>query len=832
MFHPPDLLERFRDDDTLRQHAVQRAKSWRALSLDELWDLVFGHTLPRSWMVWSDGTCPCCGGRVNMYDWDIDVWAKPWKLTCPHCAELFPKNDFSAFYHSGLDASGVFDPAQADRSLLLNEEHPDPGDPLHRFGVDDGHGFVNDNGDRWRFIATWLVYGQWKGLVWTGINRLAEAFAVTGDRQYSRRAGILLDRLSDLYPNFDYTEQGYVYEKLGNRGYLSNWHDACAEVLTLTTAYDRVRDALLDDDELVAHLSHRAEQFSLPTAKDTGTQICANIETRILQDTLDHIDKIQSNFPTTEMAIVLIEAVLHGTEGMARIHGLLDDTISRATAVDGLSGEKGLSGYACIAPRTLAHYLALFARAIPGFLDQILARHPSLHALYRFHIDTWIGNRFYPNVGDCGSWTKISPEYAAVPLTAGGPTLAPSMFTFFWQLYEATGDVAFVQLLHHANGGNTDGLPHDVCHDDPESLQRRIDEVITTHGPLPGMRSVNKENWHLAILRGADEKRGLVAWLDYDSGAMNSVYAYRLDPSVRGRGAHSHADGMHLGLYYRGVDLIPDLGYPPVNFGGWSSPQAEWYKMSAAHNTVVVDGLDLANAGGQTLWWQDGDHVRGISVSASGLIEGEIFERTLVLVDTGAADAYIVDVFRVQGGADHTRFLLGPFGPLQTTGLELTATPDYGHDTLMRNFHGDTTPTEGWVAEWTLDDRAGLAPAGSCLHLRYTDLSRGVEAGICESWACYATYTQKEEVWLQRPWLRRRASSGSGTLASTFAGLLEPRDGEPAVASVRRVDDGDGSRADEPIELHIQLTSGSSDHVMVTAGGGVCVERDGVDQLL
>ena len=331
-----------------------------------------------------------------MYDWSVSVWEQPWKLTCPRCIDVFPKNDFHIFYRSGLDASGVFDPEQANRDLLFNADHPDPADPQHTFGVDDGHGFVNDAGDRWRFIATYLVYGQWKGLVWTGIERLAEAYAATGDQAYSRRAGVLLDRLADVYPGFDYRSQGFVYEKLGNRGYISNWHDACAEVLTLTTAYDQVREALLADDELVAVLSARGKEFDLPTPKDSGVQICSNIEQRILQDTLNHIDKIQSNFPTTEMAVILIEAVQRGAQGMERIHELLDDAIGRATAVDGLSGEKGLTGYACIAPRTLAYYLALFARARPEFLGEILTRHPSLHELYRFHIDTWVGNRFYP----------------------------------------------------------------------------------------------------------------------------------------------------------------------------------------------------------------------------------------------------------------------------------------------------------------------------------------------------------------------------------------------------------------------------------------------------
>lgn len=821
MFHPAHVVDVLRRDTPLRDHAVEVAAPWRALSCEQLWDWVFSHRLPRSWMVWSDGTCPACGDDVTMYDWRIEPFAHPWKLACPHCDQRFPTNDAAAFHRSGLDETGLFDPERADRSLLVNEEHPDPDDPLHTFGVDDGHGFVDDENRRWRFVATWLVYGQWKGLICKGIDALSEAFLLTGDVEYSRRAGVLLDRLSDAYPDYDYSTQGYVYEKAGNRGYLSNWHDACAEILVLTVAYDRVREALRDDADLTTFLQERARRFDLPTPKGSGAQICANIESRILQHTVDHVDRIQSNFPTTEMALVLIEAVLRGPDGMDSVHERLDDAIARSTAVDGLSGEKGLSGYARIAPRTLATYLALFARGVPGFLDDVLRRHPALHDHYRFHLDTWVGRRFHPNVGDCGCWTKTTPTYGGVDFARPDePTVAPSMFTFFWQLYEATGDVAFVQILHDANGGDVDGLPHDPFCADPAAFQRQVAAVIEQHGDWPDLPSVNKENWHLAILRGGADD-GPVPWLDYDSGAMNSVYAYRLDPSVRGRGAHSHADGLNLGLFYRGVDLIPDLGYPPVNFGGWNSPEAEWYKMSAAHNTVVVDGLDLANAGGTTTWWQPSGPVRGLSVSAPGLIEGEICERTVVVVDIDdrGRDAYLVDVLRLLGGSDHARFLLGPFGPLCVGGLSLSAGADYGHATLLRAFREDDSPAEGWQADWRLDDRAGLAPTGSELHLRYTDLSRGCSAGTCESWACYGPYTDRDVVWLERPWLRRR---GPAPLASVFAGVLEPYDGTPAVTAVQRLDEGDGSDARQSVHLAIDV-AGRRDEIVVDAEGAVQV---------
>lgn len=142
-----------------------------------------------------------------MYNWEMAPLQRPWKVRCPHCKTLFPTNDFGAFYRSGLDEKGVFDPKRADRSLLFNQEHSDPNDPLHRFGVDDGEGYVEGD-KRWRFIGAYLIYGQWKQGILDGIRALADAYTVTGDQRYAHKAAVLLDRVADLYPTFERPDMG------------------------------------------------------------------------------------------------------------------------------------------------------------------------------------------------------------------------------------------------------------------------------------------------------------------------------------------------------------------------------------------------------------------------------------------------------------------------------------------------------------------------------------------------------------------------------------------------------------------------------------------------
>ena len=144
-----------------QRDALRRLITAGELSDDDLWALMFANTIRRSWMVWSDGYCPACRKPVPMYEWRPDALKRPWKMQCPQCKELFPKNDFLKFYRSGLNEQGIFDPQHADRSLLFNSDHPDAADPLHLFGVDDGEGYAAE-GKRWRFIGTYLIFGQWK----------------------------------------------------------------------------------------------------------------------------------------------------------------------------------------------------------------------------------------------------------------------------------------------------------------------------------------------------------------------------------------------------------------------------------------------------------------------------------------------------------------------------------------------------------------------------------------------------------------------------------------------------------------------------------------------
>ena len=90
LFYPPPLIEKAHKNiaqpawaKEMQDQIVQDAQSWMHFSDDELWGLMFGNTLKRSWMVWSNGHCPVCKTSVPMYNWEIDALNQPWKVRCP-----------------------------------------------------------------------------------------------------------------------------------------------------------------------------------------------------------------------------------------------------------------------------------------------------------------------------------------------------------------------------------------------------------------------------------------------------------------------------------------------------------------------------------------------------------------------------------------------------------------------------------------------------------------------------------------------------------------------------------------------------------------------------
>lgn len=752
-----------------RGRAVADAAPWFDLDDEALWSLMFGPTITRAWQVWSDGFCPACREPVVMYEWLADVWRHPWKMRCPACDALFPTNDFHAFYQSGLDERGIFQPRRADRALLFNADHPDPADPLHTFGVDDSEGYV-DGDRRWRFIGAYLIYGQWQKGVMDGIRRLSEAFIFTGGGAYARKAAILIDRVADLYPTFDYEKQGLTYEKTDpwGSGYVTVWHDACTETRQLAAAYDLVRAEAQRDQTLIDFLSAKAAQCGLENPKRTWDDIARNIEDRILRDALQQPRKIYNNEPGTEICQLIIHTVLGWPGNRDHVMSLLDALIEKSTAVDGVTGERGTANYTAIATQVMGWLIGVFARMEPGMLDALLKRHPALAQTWRFHIDTHCLGRYYPQVGDTGCVAGVHEHYVGLRFEQPAKfedRLAPSAYWFLHQLHRATGDPAYAQVAYRRNGNTAHGLPHDALEPDPQGVQTAMQQTIDEHGPTIAQQSLCKAQWGLTILRSGRDAHRRAAWLYHG-----------------GEGMHHHHDGMTLGLFARGVDVMADFGYRPPHYGGWQAPQSRWYKHVLAHNTVAVDGQRfMLHTAEPNLLLLDGP---AQVVRAAADVDGR-YERAVVMVDIDDEAFYLVDIFHVEGGGKHERITQCQFGALSIDGASPQVSEASGHD-MIRDCVVDPSSSPPWRARWHVHDRRDVIPPGENVYLDVTDLTRDAALVRQQCWVDggVSPYNEPDPTWLSRICVRRE---GGAPLRSTFVSVIEAHGGSAAVRRAARL---------------------------------------------
>ena len=165
-----------------------------------------------------------------------------------------------------------------------------------------------------------------------------------------------------------------------------------------------------------------------------------------------------------------------------------------------------------------------------------------------------------------------------------------------------------------------------------------------------------------------------------------------------------------------------------------------------------------------------------------------------------------MDIFRVAGGKDHTKFFLSHFGTITPApDLSFELATDYSHP-QMRNFKVARKAKPGWSVTWNIVDRYTLLPTGSDIRLRYTDFTTDADAYTCEAWVVAGSYNSTTEAWLPRLMTRRKSD------ASTFVSIIEPYEKKtgPLIKSMRRLP----LQSDSSVALQIELADGSTDLII------------------
>jgi len=808
-----------------REAAEKAAAPWRAMANEKLWEMVPSQELPRTIHVHNvaftnkTALCPQCKEGIipfGNYPWSIDVFARPWKIECPNCHDIFPKNDFGAYYRSALDEHGFFRRAKGDPKLLFNIEHPDPQDLLHDTYVDDGYGWNDAQGTRWDFVAVYAQWGLWQAIK-TGISALACAYTLTNDSAYAHKCGVLLARLADVYPDMDWRplyQLGFSHSD-GNSG-MGKVEGCIWEVGNSgdwSLVYDRIYDALARDRELAAFVDgmHRRQTLT-PTPDPVAAHIEDNLVREIIRAVKD--GRIQGNEGTHQWAIIaaaialdrpdetpaIIEwAFAPGTRAADPKHpgrriitgGNLANVITDRMDRDGL-GDEGAPGYCMLWGSFIDPAADLLDRNPKYRARSIFREFPKFrqyyHACWRWNCLDAVT----PLIGDSGwgtsAWDVISPR-APILLRAFGIYGDPAMARLAWQLL----------------GRKLDGIHGSIYDEDPEALRQAVEKVVA--GPELPLTSRFLDGFGLAILQAPQRENGRALWVYYGRNTR-----------------HGHLDRLNLGLYAENIDMLPDFGYPEYCSG--RPKDKAWNCNNASHNVPTVDGAaQIQSHTGRLLDFEPEGAARLVDVASDGLYPGNsTCRRTAWLIDVGDRRSYVLDVVRVRGGSTHTLSWHGPPGQVAVSGITPAkqekgtyAGPDVAFGAL-----GEDWRKEAGYSFLDNVERAGNPPEQFTVDYRATD-TRGRIAADREPHLCIHSLTPLQEVALadgeppqNKPNAPRRmrfvlATRKGKDLDSSFVTLLEPYDHTPFVTKVRRLKILEAAPGTNPVAVEVITADGRTD---------------------
>ena len=746
------------------------ATKFAAQSDEFMWRLMPPTTIARKVPGTNRATCPVHGTKGRRHNpfcpWRINPITHPYKIQCMEGGEWYPSND----YLNGDMSSGAF--------------------------ADSGAGATVD-GKVYHFMSeyTHMVYGS---AVIPTLRSLSQAYLLTGNKQYAHKAVILMARLAEQYPNHDdrrdrlFEQRNLNRYKTGLRtGMVTDyiWATFCLEGFTY--AYDALFDYILNDsDAAVAFL--KAKGMPVESGEDLrvyieDTLIRAGMTGLLVQGIVGN----EGHHQAASMACALVmddfadcrvntqnmvDYYYHGVGKAAHI-------LTNGITPDG-GGHESIN-YSRIkldfvrAARTMEALRARYPDKFP------LERYPDIfggdrgRAIFDYFIDVFLLDYFVPSIGDCGGIrrpTRTEPQTYSY---------RSKDYLYAFQRY---GDLRFARACTKPDGALVEGdlfepYPADAIR---EALKKPASEIIRKPRVL--------DDYGVAILESGAGEHRRATFLNYASTA-----------------GHRQFDNLCVGLFARGVDFLPDLGYPYSWRYRW-----QWDSNMMSHNTVCVDESVPArrvwSLGGPARLFASANGVHVVSAGHNPYPNDydiyppngarfpkdapkcSIYERTLVLVDVAPERFYLVDCFAVNGGSQHDQSWHGPLVPVAQPKLDWTlqptgtlAGPDVAQFAKWKDRWGrerDDFPcflkdirraTLTEPALWTWDTKL---KGGDALRLHLVPVNGPMEviAGTGRS-------PDRAADWgLDYVIARRRVAKGERSL---FLSVLDPSQSEPVVKSVR-----------------------------------------------
>lgn len=317
-----------------------------------------------------------------------------------------------------------------------------------------------------------------------------------------------------------------------------------------------------------------------------------------------------------------------------------------------------------IVPETLQGYTWPSSFSARSGTVNLYVQDPKLRLMYRSVLDTLLPDGRYVPLSD----TRLPAKPSSDVLQMGVRRYPEYFHGVLPNIHEkASGEYA----VFHLTG---------------EELQENV--------PL-ALEEVYHPAWKTAILRSG-------------SGTDAATLTLALNPP----GGHRHADNLAI-FYAEGARTIAsDLGYlgdMPVN---------RWIRATASHNLVIVDGLeqDISRRQTELGFMATSPMASVVEASSTAYSQCAAYRRRVALVKVGDSQTFMIDLFSVEGGAEHryraiseiaasdaadgwldfSGVSLSPEPPLPEVGTSLAESDIYG----LRDVRSAAPSGEAWQAVW------------------------------------------------------------------------------------------------------------------------------------
>ena len=869
-----------------------------------IYNLIPREGIPRSRQIGSPNDpnykiCRYCGenivgkyGKSGTGGWESNSYVRAWKVQCPDCKRYFPSNDFALLYKRGLDENGIYNRelakennaiavANGEKDALRNELYPElsdtingglglrPGESVETWGVDDGWGYIpkdekgnpymcnDEEVERHCYIA--LYHNYFWTETRTAIDRLRTAYIYTGDIKYGRAGAILLDRIADVYHEFDllnYNTPNRVWmnsdggSRFGQiQGKITDNYLAESIALAADAFYPAIGDS-----QVINFLSGKSAEFGLDNSKSSAERIWDNWD-GLLVDVFDaaKAGRIKGNFGMIQATISATAVVLDrepdsaqmldwlyetevfnsqtGAYSGANVASQLIDVIDR----DGMGNESG-PHYNRTQPdglATMAEYLT-FYKGDPKYNP---VNNPKFMQMFMAFIPIVSVESQDVNVGD--SMSTAGAEFSSD---------IDIWISAFKHYKDEDMKKRLAQYIYLRNGKTVKNLNYGILETDPERIQ---DEILAYAEDNPEPISEMMTGYGLSILRDGSNYKSVS-----ESTAKNTLRDFWIYAGTTGV-AHAHKDALNLGVEAYGLNLAPDLGYPENT--GSDPNRIQWVSATISHNTVSVDNNNQAGfAGtiGRPQHFDDVGFVKLMDVEANdAYTQTENYRRSLVMVKVNDEISYGVDFFRVTGGDKHTySFHAQSENAVPAEGLEeMTAWEDpsatyasvcsgdnvpYGADpdtpasgssyttryprgyTWMRKVRQDKTVGDQFAVDFEITDYRKAVKDNKNIHLRMTQINNfnADEVAIVGGMVPVKTANAAMPEMLDYVLVHRNGTN----LDSLFTTVYEPYKNERYIESIEPVEvSGEVSSGNMARAVKITHVSGRVDYVVYATDNSV-----------